>query len=111
MNTIHAKKNAAGQIIALSRDPAEMGAPGWSELPEDAPEVFAFSEKLVRAGSGFERSDLSFVRVIEDIIDLLIDRSVIRFTDLPAPAQAKLIERKGKREGRNLRLLADEEVL
>jgi hypothetical protein len=108
MSTIYAKKDSAGNILALSRDPAEGTQPGWSECAEDAPEVFAFSAQIVQSSSGFERSDLSFVRVIEDIIDLLIDRAVIRFTDLPAAAQAKLLERKSRRDVHRLRLLDDE---
>jgi hypothetical protein len=52
---------------------------------------------------GFARLDADFVRVIEDVIDTLIERHVINITDLPAEAQAKLFARKSFREraGRN----------
>jgi len=40
------------------------------------------------------QSDAEFIRVLEDLIDTLIDRGVIRLTDLPPQALAKLQERK-----------------
>ena len=45
-----------------------------------------------------QESDMWLVRVLEDLIDLLIDRDVIRFTDLPLPAQEKLMERRSLRQ-------------
>jgi hypothetical protein len=41
---------------------------------------------------------MRLVRVLEDLIDLLITRDVIRFTDLPLPAQEKLMERRSMRQ-------------
>ncbi|MFC4975307.1 hypothetical protein ACFPTY_12615 [Halomonas beimenensis] len=43
------------------------------------------------------RSDLDFVRVLEDVIHLLMDKGVIRFTDLPDAARDKLIARQSLR--------------
>ena len=47
----------------------------------------------------FDQLDASFVRVTEDLIDVLIAKHVIIITDLPPHAQAKLIARKRWREG------------
>lgn len=56
--------------------------------------------------------DLDMVRVIEDLIDIMIDRELIRFTDLPIPVQNKLVF---KRKIRNLTqentLFQEEELL
>ena len=43
------------------------------------------------------QSDTSLVRVLEDLIDVLITRGVIQFTDLPVAAQTKLLERRETR--------------
>ncbi|GKW49793.1 tryptophan synthase subunit beta like protein [Halomonas sp. NCCP-2165] len=43
------------------------------------------------------RSDLDFVRVLEDVIYLLMDKGVIRFTDLPDAARDKLMVRQSLR--------------
>ncbi|MFA5632733.1 hypothetical protein [Castellaniella sp.] len=41
--------------------------------------------------------DIDFVRVLEDLIDVLIENGTIRLTDLPAQAQQKLTQRKQAR--------------
>jgi hypothetical protein len=110
--SVFVRKDAEGQVVALSRNPVSSLEPGWCSLPGDAPEVLDFIEKLSGVDNALRGSDLSFVRVLEDVIDLLIDHSVIRFTDLPQPAQDKLLQRRNRREERRgLRLLDDEYLL
>ena len=52
-------------------------------------------------------SDSGLARVTEDLIDILILRGVIQFTDFPPAAQAKLLSRRQTRAtlSRRLRLL------
>lgn len=65
----------------------------------DDPELLAFlgagpagnARHDVRAE--LEASDLEFVRVIEDVITVLIDKRVFMLTDLPVAAQQKLARR------------------
>jgi len=81
-------------------------------MPGDAPEVLDFIDEMARAGDALRDSDLSFVRVLEDVIDLLVARNLIRFTDLPNPAQAKLLQRRSRRrQHQALQLLGDEETI
>lgn len=54
--------------------------------------------------SALSQSDTSLVRVLEDLIDVLINRGVIQFTDLPEAAQAKLLERRETRASLTNRL-------
>lgn len=58
-------------------------------------------------------SDAGLARVVEDLIDILIHRGVIQFTDFPQAAQAKLLQRRQTRAtlSRRLRLLDDDETL
>ena len=42
--------------------------------------------------------DADFVRVLEDLIDALLDKGVLRVTDLPPEAMAKLHARKSARQ-------------
>ena len=44
------------------------------------------------------KSDLGLVRVIEDLIEVLIENKVIMFTDFPEGAQKKLLDRRGLRK-------------
>ena len=55
-------------------------APPVSEIPEVAGE--------------FGPLDADFIRVVEDLIDVLIQKGVLRVTDLPVGAQRKLAARK-----------------
>jgi hypothetical protein len=114
--TIYAKKDADGNIVALSRDPGDPADYDcWSILSHDAPEVREFIEELIgqeKVDNILRDSDLSFVRVLEDVIDLLIERSVIRFTDLPLPAQTKLLQRRDRRRRQQgLQLLDGEDLI
>lgn len=88
------KRNTEGYIVLASANPCadcdEYLAPGDPELlafVHDGALDTAAQQRLMR------ESDLDFVRVVEDVIGVLIDKSLIRFTDLPQEAQHKLSER------------------
>ena len=55
-------------------------------------------------------TDAGLARVTEDLIDILINRGVIQFTDFPHAAQAKLLQRRQTRAtlSKRLRLLDDD---
>lgn len=44
-----------------------------------------------------KHTDSEFIRVIEDVIDVLITKNIIAITDLPQAAQDKISDRKTKR--------------
>lgn len=88
----YAERDDQGRLRALHREPA----PGATELlGADAAELFAFLG--IDATSAYQRLDAEFIRVLEDLIDVLLARGVINATDLPAQAQRKLLARKGAR--------------
>ncbi|MFM2066673.1 MAG: hypothetical protein RLZZ584_1582 [Pseudomonadota bacterium] len=104
----HVQRNRQGEIVSLHRDPQ----PGAVFLPAEHPEVQAFvgHPPGVARAAAFATLDAEFIRVIEDVVDVLVARNIIRITDLPGDAQHKLFERKSLREGlkRNaLQLYAD----
>ncbi|WKB54643.1 hypothetical protein [Eleftheria terrae] len=95
-------RNLHGVVVSLHLEPT----PQTQEfLPDDHPDVEAFvGRKPMRPhaeGERFQALDADFVRVLEDVIDLLIARNVIRITDLPPEAQQKLFSRKSFRDSRN----------
>ncbi len=90
-------RNAGGQIIAVLSEHvegAEMVSANDTELTKflqtDSPERRAQRELM--------ESDMGLIRVIEDLIDILIDRGAIMFTDFPEPVQNKLLARRGLRK-------------
>lgn len=87
-------RNADGLVASLHRDLPPGIAPEQAEqLPADHPEVLAFLGTRAEQ-QRFASLDAELVRVLEDLIDVLIERNVLRITDLPAEAQQKLFDRK-----------------
>jgi hypothetical protein len=88
---LHLVRDPDGSIHTLSRQ----ALPDSTPVDEQSPEVAAFLHTAPAVG--FNESDADFVRVLEDLIDTLIAKNVIRHTDLPPAAQKKLMLRKGLR--------------
>ncbi len=95
---LYVKKNSDGQIVAASLEQGD----GYEKAQEkDSVEVAAFTQMLTNENEDLMLSDLPMVRVLEDLIDMLIGRGLIRFTDFPEAAQAKMIERRAIRKDLN----------
>ena len=81
----------------------DSGNSGEKDPPAALPVLQEFRAFLARTFgslenlSRFERLDQEFIRVIEDVIYLLIERRVFLLTDLPEAAQQKLAERRNLR--------------
>ena len=94
-----------GRIGGLSEDSREAAG---EQLDLSHPEVMAFLEA---AKDQLSSSDTETIRVIEDLVDLLIQKKLILLTDLPLAAQQKLSERQRMRSELNVlgNLMVDEE--
>jgi hypothetical protein len=92
----YVNRNTDGRVISLSdeRDDACN-----EELELAHPDVRAFLESARRA---LTSSDSETIRVIEDLIDVLIQKKLILLTDLPHAAQQKLTERQRMRNELNV---------
>lgn len=71
---------------------------GWFSIDDHDPEYVGFLEKELQRHDPFRESDIHLARVLEDLISLLIDKQIIRFTDFPAAAQQRLLERQQMRK-------------
>lgn len=90
-------RNARGEIESLHRS-ATLDALEY--LPQTAPEVQRFlgREEAKDVQDDFARLDGDTVRVLEDLLDVLLDKGLVRITDLPPAAQAKYFARKDLRD-------------
>jgi len=105
---VYIKRDSSGAVVAISKDPIS----GFETSEEvHSSEVDDFL--ITVAGSEFQASDLSFIRVLDDVIDLLISKNVILFTELPPAVQEKYTERATMRERQRdaLNLLEDGDIL
>lgn len=82
--------------MSLHREP--VAGSEWLAADDAAVQKFIGGDVPEQSGLGFRQLDADLVRVLEDLIDVLISRQVIRVTDLPAEAQEKLFARKSFRE-------------
>ncbi len=92
----YVQRNAQG---ALSRVNATAFAEASETLPADHPEILAWQDTVVEKRlQQLRQSDMDMIRVLDDLIQVLTQKGVIRVTDLPAAAQAKLMDRSQARE-------------
>lgn len=110
---IYIRRNADNEIIEIDFSPA----PNLEEIGLFDPELKAFlqnsehSEDLIK--TVLDKLDIDMVRVIEDLVDILIDKDVLRFTDLPKPVQNKLLFKKSIRNAlkEENSILSNDEVI
>ena len=89
---LYAERDPDGHIVAVSNTPTSTDQNQISET-----ELAEFLSESTDIAS-FERLlnllDTSTIRVLEDLIDLMIRKNLIMFSELPLQAQRKLGERK-----------------
>lgn len=87
-------RDSEGHIAGVYNQPVE----GGEEVAADDPELALFVQATAPQGEQWVHSDLGLARVMEDLVDILIEKNVINFTDFPHGAQKKLLERRGLRK-------------
>jgi hypothetical protein len=101
----YVQRDSEGLIAAVSLVPQE----GFAEkVADDDPALLQFLDRVGDAND-LARTDLEFVRVLEDVLEVLIARNVLLFTELPEPAQAKILARQAMRRGEDVLDLLDDE--
>ena len=102
------RRNESGAIIAISLETGE----GLEEVLSNDPDLLDFQAQLASEIEPLRRTDLDVIRVLDDLINLLIDQNTIRFTDLPDEAQQKLMNRRSLRNtGNTLDLFGEDPPL
>lgn len=99
-------KNAQGKIIAAST--TENIGDHWTRIDAGDKEYLDFLESALTESDAFRESDIHLARVLEDLITLLIERNMIRFTDLPQAAQKRLNDRQSMRKQTQLTGILDD---
>lgn len=91
------QRNEEGHIVAVYNEEYE-GLEEVQPLDEELQQFLVDGTGLEPINLEWMQSDLSLSRVLEDLIDMLIEKKVITFTDFPDGAQKKLLERRGFRK-------------
>ena len=88
------ERDRDGAIVAIRKASREEGLEPASLLNDEVLTFLKGSGELESMMRLLAVSDSSIVRVLEDLVDLLIDKKLILFTELPPAAQEKLSGRK-----------------
>jgi len=94
-------RDGDGKVRAVFDTPVD----GAEEVAPDDPGLGEFVNKNAQTGMVLDEwveSDLALVRVVEDLVEVLIDKGVFMFNELPAGAQKKLNTRRGRRREMDL---------
>lgn len=105
MPYINRSEDGSIQAISLVDNPP----PGWEYIEVTSIEYTQFVDNTLQVQNPFRESDIQLVRVLEDLIGLLIERDVIRFTDFHSAAQQRLNDRQMLRKQTRGYNLIDEE--
>ena len=99
-------RDAAGTISAVSHEQH----PGYEWLAPGDSELRRYLATSIAAEDQLSASDLDMVRVVEDLIELLVAKGTILFTELPDSAQEKMLSRQKLRHdiSGHLDLLGDD---
>ncbi len=93
---LYALRDEKGEIMAVSEKAI---TPDWKPISLEDEALHAFLNNNPAIGNKvMQAADADFIRVLEDVIDLLIDKELIQFTELPGPVQTKLLNRRRYRE-------------
>lgn len=93
----YVQRDVQGQLVRVE---AAAYAEATETLPADHHEIQAWyaNETMEVSLKQLKQSDLEMIRVLDDLIQVLTSKGVIRVTDLPPAAQAKLMDRTQARE-------------
>ncbi|MDB5983912.1 MAG: tryptophan synthase subunit beta [Pseudomonas sp.] len=93
----YVQRDAQGLLIRVEAAPY---AESTGTLPADDHEIQAWyaNEVVETSLNQLKQSDMEMIRVLDDLIQVLTSKGVIRVTDLPPAAQAKLMDRTQARE-------------
>ncbi len=103
------KRDESGRIIGIF---CEEQKDAEEELAVNNKEIIEFLESddySEYTNHLLNQSDTDFIRVLEDLIDVLLDKHILLLTDLPQAAQKKLLKRKKIRKKYIQSILSDEE--
>ncbi|MCL9685601.1 hypothetical protein [Legionella maioricensis] len=93
---VYIKRDKDGRICAMYSQETENVT---EEIDTDDPEFIDF---LMHCDNNlqlkFLKSDLQLIRVLEDVINILMDKNIITITDFPQPVIDKLLARQAFRK-------------
>lgn len=96
---VYVQRDGQGNLLRVESQPFE-GMNDTLAYQSDELRQWLDARTEVRSRLDLLRqSDLEVIRVLEDVVNVLVERGVIRYTDLPEAARRKLEDRATTRAG------------
>ncbi|WP_278959134.1 tryptophan synthase subunit beta [Aquipseudomonas alcaligenes] len=90
---VYAQRDAEGRLLRVEHDPFEGMTETLAVESEELHSWLEAREEVKERLASLKDSDLELVRVLEDVVSVLVEKGVIRYTDLPEAARRKLDQR------------------
>lgn len=91
---LYIERDSSGKIIGIHNSPTEQAVEKKTAVDQEVIDFIAESGLSDQLQPLLSLFDQSIIRVLDDLIDLLIAKNVIMFTELPEEAQSKITARK-----------------
>lgn len=107
---LYIERNELGEITAIKRDTGEPGQESTAASGGDILEFLAVNASKDSMLELLATMDSGIIRIVEDLIDILINKNLIMFSELPREAQEKIFYRKQIRQRiKNQTIIVDDE--
>lgn len=95
---LYIERNSEGKIVSVSQQAYKPDVELKSAIDEELLQFLAENADSDFWVKILSISDLGIIRILEDLVDVLVAKNLIMYTDLPVDAQEKIRERKKVRE-------------
>lgn len=87
---VYVQRDREGRLLRAEQSPFDDMTETLAVDDEELLQWLDAQEKMQLRLAKLRNSDLEMIRVLEDLVTVLVDRGVIRYTDLPEAARRKL---------------------
>ena len=108
---IYVERNENGEIVSLRRDADKPGMECKQSMDIEIFDFLGGSQSSDMKLQLLASTDTAIVRILEDVIDLMVNKNLIMFTELPEAAQQKIRARKGIRLGAGQESIIVDDIL
>ncbi|MBC9250009.1 tryptophan synthase subunit beta [Pseudomonas alcaligenes] len=90
---VYVQRDEEGRLLRVEHDPFDEMTETLAVESEELENWLTAKEEVKARLTSLKESDLELVRVLEDVVSVLVEKGVIRYTDLPEAARHKLDQR------------------
>ncbi len=91
---LYVERNQNGLIVGIHKEPTAQANESISIMDNEVIEFLNSTGINESFKTIFNILDQNIIRVLDDLIELMVEKKIILFTDLPFEAQEKIKERK-----------------